>query len=42
MSKFFNLRPKWVVTAADSCASNVCEIHQNVELMTGLLPVKQN
>ena len=42
MSKFFNLRPKWVVTAADSCASNVCEIHQNVELMTSLLPVKQN
>ena len=42
MSKFFNLRPKWVVTAGDSCESNVCEIHQNVELMTSLLPVKQN
>ena len=35
LSKFFELRPKWIVTASDSvmyvCA---CEIHQNVKLMT--------
>ena len=42
LSKFFDLRPKWVVTAADSGTSNVCvcEIHQNVKLMTSALPTK--
>ena len=34
---FFSLRPKWVVTASDSCM-NVCAIHQNVELMMHAIP----
>ena len=34
---FFSLRPKWVVTASDSCM-NVCAIHQNVKLMMHAIP----
>ena len=36
LSNFFSLRPKWVVTADDSCMNNVfvCAIYQNVKLMT--------
>ena len=41
LSKFFSLiRPKWVVTASDSCMNNVCvwAIYQNVKLMTHAVP----
>ena len=36
---FFSLRPKWVITANDSCMNVcVCAIHQNVKLMTHAVP----
>ena len=38
-SKFFSRRPKWVVTATNSCMNvYVCAIHQNVKLMTHAVP----
>ena len=39
LSNFFSLRPKWVITANDSCMNVcVCAIHQNVKLMTHAVP----
>ncbi|MCH2405824.1 MAG: hypothetical protein MK200_06485 [Nitrosopumilus sp.] len=42
LSKFCELRPKWVVSAGDSGCQNVCvcEQHQNIKLLVNAVPVK--